>query len=49
LHSKLSYEKLERELEGVLHLLLNGLDDGGAGRDKPRKPVESQKSENFVI
>jgi AcrR family transcriptional regulator len=35
LHSKLPYEKLERELEGVVHLVLNGLDDGGAGRDRP--------------
>ena len=44
LHSKLPYEKLERELEGVIRLLLNGLDDGGAGRDQPRKPAEVQKS-----
>lgn len=30
LHSRLTYDKLERELDGVLALLLNGLDDGGA-------------------
>lgn len=45
LHSKLSYEKLERELEGVLHLLLNGLDDGGAGRDLLQKSDERGLSE----
>jgi len=48
LHSKLPYEKLERELEGVVHLVLNGLDDGGAGRDQPRKTPDEQKSETLV-
>lgn len=48
LHSKLPYEKLERELEGVVHLVLNGLDDGGAGRDHPRKAQDDQKSETLV-
>lgn len=48
LHSKLSYDKLERELEGVIHLLLNGLDDGGAGRELPRKAQEAQKSDTLV-
>ena len=48
LHSKLPYEKLERELEGVIHLILNGLDDGGAGRERPRKPGEALKSETLV-
>ncbi len=37
LHSKLPYEKLERELDGVLNLLLNGLDDGGAGKEVSNK------------
>jgi len=37
LHSKLPYEKLERELDGVINLLLNGLDDGGAGKETPVK------------
>jgi AcrR family transcriptional regulator len=45
LHSKLPYEKLERELEGVAHLVLNGLDDGGAGRDRPRRAPDEQKTE----
>jgi AcrR family transcriptional regulator len=45
LHSKLPYEKLERELEGVAHLILNGLDDGGAGRDRPRRTPDAQKTE----
>lgn len=48
LHSKLSYDKLERELEGVLHLLLNGLDDGGAGTERPRVAKEPQKSDTLV-
>lgn len=48
LHSKLPYEKLERELEGVCHLLLNGLDDGGAGRDQIRRAQEAQKSETLA-
>jgi len=48
LHSKLPYERLERELEGVVHLVLNGLDDGGAGRDQPRKAPDEQKSETLV-
>ncbi|MFM9865575.1 MAG: TetR/AcrR family transcriptional regulator [Micropepsaceae bacterium] len=48
LHSKLSYDRLERELEGVIHLLLNGLDDGGAGREQPRKAQEAQKPDTLV-
>jgi AcrR family transcriptional regulator len=48
LHSKLPYEKLERELEGVVHLLLNGLDDGGAGHELPAKSLEDQKAQNLV-
>jgi hypothetical protein len=48
LHSKLPYEKLERELEGVAHLILNGLDDGGAGRERPRQSAEARKSETLV-
>lgn len=48
LHSKLPYEKLERELEGVVHLLLNGLDDGGAGHEQPAKSVEDQKAQTFA-
>jgi AcrR family transcriptional regulator len=48
LFSKLTYEKLERELEGVAHLILNGLDDGGAGLDRPRLAAEPQKSETLV-
>ncbi len=48
LHSKLPYDKLERELEGVIYLILNGLDDGGAGRDRPRKALEESKSETLV-
>jgi AcrR family transcriptional regulator len=48
LHSKLPYEKLERELEGVVHLLLNGLDDGGAGHELPAKSIEDQKAQNLV-
>ncbi|MBL8781296.1 MAG: TetR/AcrR family transcriptional regulator [Alphaproteobacteria bacterium] len=48
LHSKLPYEKLERELEGVVHLVLNGLDDGGAGRDQLRRAPDDQKSETLV-
>lgn len=43
LHSKLPYEKLERELEGVVHLVLNGLDDGGAGHDHPRAGQDDQQ------
>ena len=48
LHSKLPYDKLERELEGVIYLILNGLDDGCAGRDRPRKALEESKSETLV-
>ena len=48
LHSKLSYDKLERELDGVLHLLLNGLDDGGAGREQAQKPVHQSASDELV-
>ena len=48
MHSKLSYDKLERELGGVLHLLLNGLDDGGAGREQPVKTVHQSESEKLV-
>ena len=48
LHSKLSYDRLERELEGVLHLVLNGLDDGGAGREKSVQAVHRSESEDIV-
>lgn len=49
LHSKLPYEKLERELDGVLHLLLNGLDDGGAGREHVAKQVpQGSPSDDLV-
>jgi len=48
LHSKLSYDKLERELDGVLHLLLNGLDDGGAGKEQAQKPVHQSASDELV-
>ena len=48
LHSKLPYDKLERELEGVCHLLLNGLDDGGAGHEQIRRAQEAQKSETLA-
>lgn len=48
LHSKLTYDRLERELDGVLHLLLNGLDDGGAGRERLRNIQEPQKTENLI-
>ena len=40
--------KLERELDGVLHLLLNGLDDGGAGMDHAPKPVHQSASDELV-
>jgi hypothetical protein len=48
LWSKLTYDKLERELDGVAHLLLNGLDDGGAGTERARKAQEAEKSETLV-
>jgi AcrR family transcriptional regulator len=48
MHSKLSYENLQRELDGVLHLLLNGLDDGGAGRDKFPKVSREKESDVLV-
>ena len=48
LHSKLSYDKLERELDGVLHLLLNGLDDGGAGVEQRMKPVHQSVSDELI-
>jgi AcrR family transcriptional regulator len=48
LHSKLAYDKLERELDGVLHLLLNGLDDGGAGKDHALKPAHQSASDELV-
>jgi len=48
LHSKLPYDKLERELEGVANLLLNGLDDGGAGQEQTRPIQEPQKSERLA-
>lgn len=48
LHSKLHYDKLERELEGVANLLLNGLDDGGAGHERTQPSQESQKSERLA-
>ncbi len=49
LHSKLAYEKLERELDGVLHLVLNGLDDGGAGREKDPKLLSQQPTAEKMI
>ena len=48
MHSKLSYENLQRELDGVLHLLLNGLDDGGAGRERFPKVVREKESDVLV-
>jgi AcrR family transcriptional regulator len=48
LHSKLSYDKLERELDGVLNLLLNGLDDGGAGKEQALKPVHQSASDELI-
>jgi AcrR family transcriptional regulator len=49
LHSKLPYEKLERELEGVLNLVLNGLDDGGAGKEQPRKPAAEAARQDTLV
>jgi hypothetical protein len=48
MHSKLTYDRLERELDGVLHLLLNGLDDGGAGRERPVQAVHQSEPEDLV-
>ena len=48
LHSKLPYEKLERELEGVAHLILNGLDDGGAGRAAAGEEARSELVDQSV-
>ena len=49
LHSKLPYEKLERELDGVLHLLLNGLDDGGAGREHVAKQAPQGSTSDDLV
>ena len=49
LHSKLPYEKLERELDGVLNLLLNGLDDGGAGQELPVKSAQQAPSSDDLV
>jgi AcrR family transcriptional regulator len=48
LHSRLPYDRLERELEGVLNLLLNGLDDGGAGKEQVRKPASPPAADDLV-
>jgi AcrR family transcriptional regulator len=48
LHSRLPYEKLERELEGVLALLLNGLDDGGAVVGSSERVSAPQQTETLV-
>lgn len=48
LHSRLSYEKLQRELEGVLALILNGLDDGGAVMDRPAASAALQQEDTLV-
>ena len=48
LHSRLTYEKLERELEGVLALILNGLDDGGAVVSSNPPPSAPQQQETLV-
>jgi len=49
LHSKLPYEKLERELDGVLHLLLNGLDDGGAGKEQQPKSAQPTPTPDDLV
>jgi AcrR family transcriptional regulator len=49
LHSKLPYEKLERELDGVLNLLLNGLDDGGAGHEVQAKTAQQTTSSDDLV
>jgi AcrR family transcriptional regulator len=49
LHSKLPYEKLERELDGVLNLLLNGLDDGGAGKEQLARQVQQGGSSDDLV
>ena len=49
LHSKLPYDKLERELDGVLNLLLNGLDDGGAGKEQPAKTTQQSPSSDDLV
>ncbi|MBU6155498.1 MAG: TetR/AcrR family transcriptional regulator [Alphaproteobacteria bacterium] len=49
LHSKLPYEKLERELDGVVNLLLNGLDDGGAGKEQlARQAQQGSPSDDLI-
>ena len=48
LHSKLSYDKLERELDGVLHLLLNGLDDGGAGKEQAPRAIHKSSVDDLI-
>ena len=49
LHSKLPYEKLERELDGVLNLLLNGLDDGGAGKETSPKGQQQTPAPDDLV
>ena len=49
LHSKLPYEKLERELDGVVNLLLNGLDDGGAGKEQLARQVQQGGSSDDLV
>jgi AcrR family transcriptional regulator len=48
IHSRLSYEKLERELDGVLALILNGLDDGGALKD-PKPSVAPKQQQDYLV
>lgn len=48
LHSRLTYDKLERELDGVLALLLNGLDDGGAVGARNATALASQQDDVLV-
>ena len=45
LHSRLTYDKLERELAGVLALILNGLDDGGAVTQGQAKNIATQPAD----
>ncbi len=49
LHSKLPYEKLERELDGGVTLLLNGLDDGGAGKEQLARQVQQGGSSDDLV
>ncbi|HAH08979.1 MAG TPA: TetR/AcrR family transcriptional regulator [Alphaproteobacteria bacterium] len=48
LFSRLTFEKLERELDGVLALILNGLDDGGAVVTTQAAPAALQQQETLV-